>query len=182
MPGSGGGHSNFVSAGRHPARLGGQSALIRRIVPAALLAAALLPGAARAEAADTPERVQALVERAAAHIRVVGEALAFSDITSPNGGFVEGDLYVFCLAADGTMVAHGGNPQLVGKALSTLRDSEGTLPVVEILRIGQTQGHGWVEYLWPNQQTRRIQRKTAYVLRIDEGTVCASGYYKPETP
>lgn len=155
--------------------------MMRHVLRAALLAATLVLAAPRADAADTAQQVQDLVERAAAHIRAAGQP-ALRDITRPNGGFVEGDLYVFCLAADGTMVAHGGNPKLVGKVLATLRDTEGTLPVVEILRLGRTQGHGWVEYLWPNQQTQHIQRKTAYVLQVDERIVCGSGYYKPEAP
>ena len=80
------------------------------------------------------------------------------------------------------MLANGGNPKLVGRNLSTLRDAEGRLPIVEINRVGLTEGQGWVEYLWPNPQTHRVQRKITYVVRIDDQTVCGSGFYKPDQP
>jgi cytochrome c len=130
--------------------------------------------------AGAAEDVQALVERAAVHIRAVGAAQGFADITRPDGGFIAGELYVFCTSTDGTSLAHGGNPKLVGKNFSAVRDGEGRLPNVEINRVGQTQGQGWVEYLWPNPQTRRVQRKLTYVLKIDSRTVCAGGYYRPD--
>jgi cytochrome c len=135
----------------------------------------------RVLATDPAEMAKLLVERAAASILSVGPQRALADITRPDGGFVNGDLYVFCTASDGTVLAHGGNPKLVGKNLSTVRDSEGTLPMMEITRVGQTMGQGWVAYLWPNPRTRHIERKTSFVIRIDDRSVCACGYYKTES-
>jgi cytochrome c len=132
--------------------------------------------------ADTADAVQALVERAGLHIKAVGRTRAFADITNAGGGFVDGGLYVFCIDADGISLAHGGNPGLVGKNLSNIRDSDGTLTTIGLYDVGQTQGRGWFEYRWPNPEARRIQRKVTFVLRIDERTVCASGYYKPDPP
>jgi cytochrome c len=156
-------------------------------IPAAASVASALPAAASVAsalpaAAHTAAETQALVERAAAHIQAVGPERAFADFTRPDGGFVDGDLYVFCIATDGTQLANGGNPKLVGKNLVAVRDSRGTLIGAEIRRIGLTQGHGWVEYYWPNPRTRRVQRKDSYVLRIDDRTLCASGYYTPDAP
>jgi cytochrome c len=158
---------------------------IARIHPAlaaGLMVVALFAAASRSAAASPADEVQELVERAAAHIQAVGGARAFADITRPDGGFVNGTLYVFCSTADGTMLSHGGNPKLVGKNLIAVRDPEGTPTTAEIIRVGLTQGKGWLEYLWPNPSTGRIQRKVTYVVRIDNRTVCASGYYKPISP
>jgi cytochrome c len=80
------------------------------------------------------------------------------------------------------VLANGGNPRLVGRNLAALRDAEGRLPIVEINRVGLTDGQGWVEYLWPNPQTHRVQRKITYVVRIDDQTVCGSGFYKADQP
>jgi len=93
-----------------------------------------------------------------------------------------GELYVFCNSTDGITLAHGGNPKLVGKALSAIRDGDGAQPIITTNRIAETIGHGWHEYLWPNPQTRRIQRKVSYVLRVDDRTVCGSGYYLLNLP
>lgn len=131
---------------------------------------------------DTAAAVQALAERAATHVRAVGPAQAFADFTRADGGFVDRELYVFCNSADGTVLAHGGNPKLVGKTLAALRDGEDRLPIAEVTRLGLTEGQGWLEYLWPNPLTRRIQHKVSFVIRIDEQTVCGSGYYRPGPP
>jgi cytochrome c len=147
-----------------------------------VLAAVLLVATIRPAAAGVAEDAQALVERAAAHISEVGRTQAFADITRPDGGFVKGELYVFCDARDGTTLAHGGNPKQVGKVMLGVHDEHGTAVIAEVFRLGQTQGRGWLEYTWPNPSTGRIQRKATYVLKIDDQTVCGSGYYKPGSP
>jgi cytochrome c len=149
---------------------------------AGLLGVALIATASRSAAAGAAEKVQALVERAAAHISAVGRDKAFADISRPDGDFVDGDLYVFCDSADGTVLAHGGNPKLVGKNLGGVRDAEGNQPILDGVRLGLAQGHGWHEYLWPNAQAGRVQRKVTYILRIDDRTVCGSGYYESDPP
>jgi cytochrome c len=131
---------------------------------------------------DTPDQVKALVERAGSHIKAVGRERAFADFTDPRGGFVEGERYVFCIDGDGISLAHGGNPKLVGKNLQDIRDPNGVQTTVGIFRAGQTEGRGWFEYLWPNPETRRIQRKATFFLRIDDRTVCGAGYYRPDPP
>lgn len=140
------------------------------------------PSAALSSPAPTAEAVQALVARAAAHVLRNGRLLAFADFSRPDGGFVEGDLYVFCSTDEGIVLAHGGNPKLVGKDLASVRDAEGREPITELARIARTKGQGWLEYLWPNAATGRIQRKVAYVVLIDNDAFCGSGYYQPSPP
>ena len=145
----------------------------------AVLVLALAAAPVRTAAAEMAETAQALVERAAAHIQAVGRVQAFADITHQSGAIKDGDIYVFCQDADATVLANADNPKLVGKNLSAVQDADGTWPALEIYRVGHTRGQGWVEYLWPNPQTRRVQRKVTFVLRIDGETVCGAGYYKP---
>jgi cytochrome c len=75
--------------------------------------------------AATPEEAKAFSERAAAYIAQVGETKAFADFTRPDGGFVAGELYVFCYDRDGINKAHGGNPLFVGKNLLHIKDPDG---------------------------------------------------------
>jgi cytochrome c len=164
-------------------RLSRWSPLVRlRPLLACLLGATLSATAGWTATTHTPEEVQALVERAAAHIRAVGPVQAFADISRPDGGFVDGDLYVVCNSADGTVLAHGGNPKLLGKNLAGVRDAEGKQPILEVVHLGLAQGQGWLDYLWPNPEVGRVQRKMTYVLRIDDRTVCGSGYYQAGPP
>jgi len=155
---------------------------MRRTLLAGLLGACMCAAAAPATFAHSAEEAQALTERAADYIRDHGRQQAFAAFNRPDGGFVDGDLYVFCIDGNGVELANGGNPKLVGKDLSKLRDAEGHLTSVDIYHIGQTAGHGWYEYLWPNPAKGRIERKAAYILRIDDKTVCASGFFRPDQP
>jgi cytochrome c len=144
----------------------------------ALGAALSLSPVGVSHAARTGEEARALLERAVAHIRQAGHQQAFADLSRPDGGYVDGELYVFCYAPDGTTVAHGANALLVGKNLSGMKDPDGKLVIVDLLRIGMEQGEGWIDFRWPNPLTKKIEAKSAYVIRADETTVCGSGYYK----
>jgi cytochrome c len=142
-----------------------------------LLAAHVLFGTAAS--ATTADQTKAFAERAVAHIREVGRDRAFADFSRPDGGFIDGELYVFCQDISGVVVAHGGNPGIVGKNLSEVRDPDGRYPNVELNRMGLDNGSGWVRYRWPNPATNRIARKIAYVIKVDDRTVCGAGYYEP---
>lgn len=143
------------------------------------IAAALLCGMlARPALAATAEEAKAFAERAAAHVKDVGPEKAFADFSRPDGGYVEGELYVFCQAEDGTVVAHGGNPAIVGKNLLNVKDPDGKTPNAEMNKLGLTQGAGWFDFRWPNPATKRVQTKSAYVIKVGDHTICGSGYYR----
>jgi len=151
---------------------------IKRIAMIVLGALAVGPLAT----ARTAQEAQALAERAVAHIHDVGREQAFADFSRPDGGFVDGELYVFCQDADGEVLAHGGNPKLVGRNLRDVRGPDGRLANVEINQLGLSRGSGWLEFRWPNPATKRIELKAAYVLKVDNHTVCGSGYYEASPP
>jgi cytochrome c len=132
--------------------------------------------------AHTAAEVQAFTERAVAHIHDVGRERAFADFTRPDGGFVDGELYIYCQDASGVVLAHGGNPMLVGRNMADVRGPDGRLANVEINQLGLSKGSGWLEFRWPNPATRRIELKDAYVMKVDDRTVCGSGYYKSNAP
>lgn len=132
--------------------------------------------------AHTAQEAQALAERALAHIHDVGREQAFADFSRPDGGFVDGELYIFCQDISGVVVAHGGNPKIVGRNMADVRGPDGRLANVEINQLGLSQGSGWLEFRWPNPATKRIELKAAYVLKVDDHTVCGSGYYKGSSP
>jgi cytochrome c len=145
-----------------------------------IMAAAIVTGAA--EDANKADQAQALAERALNHIRDVGREQAFADFTRPDGGFVDGELYIFCQDISGVVVAHGGNPKIVGRNMADVRGPDGRLSNVEINQLGLSKGSGWLEFRWPNPATKRIELKEAYVLKVDDHTVCGSGYYKGDAP
>jgi cytochrome c len=137
-----------------------------------------LPMAARAA---TRDEAKAYSERAAAYIKQVGEDKAFADFTRPDGGFVNGELYVFCYDRNGVNKAHGGNPAFVGKNLLHIKDPDGKEPNTLIVKMGFEQGQGWVDFKWPNPVTTRIESKSAYVIHTND-VVCGVGYYYTGMP
>jgi len=148
-----------------------------RIVAAA---AASLVGAltiATSAHAATAEDAKSFAERAAAHIKQVGEEKAFADFSNKEGGYVQGELYVFCYDHDGVNKAHGANPAFVGKNLLHIKDPDGKEANAEIVKTGFEKGQGWVDFKWPNPATKKIQQKSAYVIRTND-VVCGVGYYK----
>jgi cytochrome c len=129
-----------------------------------------------ASQAATPEEAKAFSERASAYIKQVGEEKAFADFSRPDGGFVDGELYVFCYDRNGINKAHGGNPSFVGRNLLHIKDPDGKEPNNLIVRKGFDDGQGWVDFKWPNPVTKKIERKSAYVIHTNE-VVCGVGYY-----
>src|ERR1700679_3459245 len=152
---------------------------VSRLLPIGLLLAGCVTFGTAASA-TTADQTKAFAERAAAHVREVGRDRAFADFSRPDGGFVDGDLYIFCQDVSGVVVAHGGNPMLIGRNMAGVRGPDGRLANVEINQLGLSQGSGWLEFRWPNPATKRIELKAAYVLKVDDHTVCGSGYYKAD--
>src|SRR3546814_151173 len=105
------------------------------LMAALLISATTLPGVAA-----TAEEAKAFAENAVAHIKAVGKEQAFADFSRKDGGFVDGELYMFCYEKDGTNVAHGGNPAFVGKNLLDVKDPDGVQVNAEIIKLGMSQG------------------------------------------
>lgn len=163
-----------------PSRGQARRGLRRRLLPAALLSAGLLlrSGGPRADEHDRKAETETFVRAAAAHLEAVGIRQALADFDNPRGGFVRGERYVFCSGLDGRVLAHGGNPALVGRNLSTIRDADGLPFAAELTRVAITQGEGWVTYRWLNPLTRRTAVKETFVLRLREDLVCSAGHYR----
>ena len=155
---------------------------MNRLLLAGVVGAVLVAVAVKPVSANSAEQAQALVERAADDAREHGREQALADFSRPDGGFVDGELYIFCIDANGIQLANGGNPKLVGKNFFGVRSADGKLPTLEKYRLGQANGHGWFAYRWPIPKAHSIQRKLSYFLRIDDETVCGSGSFMPDQP
>jgi cytochrome c len=153
---------------------------MRRNRSVILLSATMLclaSGVALADERGSKDEAKALLDRAVAHVQEVGADTAFADFTRKDGGFIDRDLYVYCFDMHGAAVAHGGNPGLVGKNLSGMKDPDGVQPVEESIKIAQTTGEGWLDFKWPNPVTKKVEAKQAYVKRVGDAW-CGVGFYK----
>jgi cytochrome c len=127
-----------------------------------------------AQAANgSQDEAKAMATKAAAYLQENGADKAFAVFNDKTGPFIDRDLYVYALDAGATARAHPISPALVGKSLADLKDVDGKPFVREILAIADS---GWVDYKWMNPQTKQVEQKTAYVVKVGEYHVAVGAY------
>ena len=125
----------------------------------------------------TPNDAKAMVQVAIAHYRKHGLAEFLKEVNNPEGLFRRGELYVYVYDLAMTMQAHPLKPELVGKNQVDKKDwTGGKYFRREIQQIATTAGHGWVDYMYENPLSKRLDSKTAYVEKIDNLIVCSGAY------
>lgn len=150
---------------------------MRQAVAAIILALALVAPLAAAPAAGTREEAIAMVERIREKFAKQGPQATFDAITYTNE-FHDRDLYPFVYDVDGWNVAHGANPQMVGKLWISTKDQDGNYLIKEMLAIIEGPGSGWVDYKWPNPLSHRIEDKSAFVEKLGDRYFVGVGIYK----
>jgi signal transduction histidine kinase len=131
----------------------------------ALLVGAMAP-AAIADERGTKDEAVAMVDAAVEHAKKVGAELAFKDFTTDKARWTKKDLYVVVADMKGNMLAHGANPKLVGKNNMEMKDANGVYFTAESVKVAQTRGQGWVDYLWPHPESKKMASKSMYVKKL----------------
>lgn len=139
----------------------------------------LAAGLVSAQERGTADQAKALVERGLAHIKSVGIDKAAEDFSNKDGKWHEKDLYVFLQKFDGNTMAHGGNKGLVGKNMIDLKDANGQTFIRSMIDTAKSKGSGWVDYMWTNPQSKKVEQKSTYVVKVPdfEGLI-GVGIYK----
>ncbi len=119
---------------------------------------------------------KALVEKAAAFAKASGKDAALKEINLTKGQFDKGELYVFAYDMSGKIIAHPKNPKLIGKDLINVPDPDGKLFRKEIVDVAKTKGSGWVDYKYTNPETKKIEAKTTYVVKVGDMILCCGTY------
>jgi signal transduction histidine kinase len=119
-----------------------------------------------------------MVKKAIEFYKANGAEKAFAEISNPKGKFIKGDLYIFVYDLTGKCVAHGGNAKQVGKDLIELKDNDGRAFVKERIDLVKAKGKGWQNYNWTNPTTKAIEKKTAYVEKVDTYVFGCGAYSK----
>ena len=127
---------------------------------------------------DTKQLVR-LVEDAATLLELKGSA-AFAEFGRKGSRWFNGPYYLFVYDSSGTNIFHAATPELVGKNLINLRDMNGKPVVRFITDIGrqpQRDAHGWLFYLWQEQNDFMPKWKISYVRKVvmPDGKVCLVG-------
>jgi signal transduction histidine kinase len=135
--------------------------------------------AAAAHAADPTEKDAInMAERGAAYIKAHGKEEMMKKISAKDPDFVQGPLYVDMRDLHtGIVLAHPINPSIVGKDLTDVPDASGKKYRREIIELAAAKGKGWVDYMYKNPVTGKIEPKTTYILRVGD-VVLEAGIYK----
>jgi len=148
---------------------------MKRILTAPLL---LLAIAAAHANEPTEKDAVAMVEKGAAFIKQHGKDKFIEKISAKDPEFVQGALYVDIRdLQSGIVLAHPVNPTIVGKDLTDVPDASGKKYRREIIELAAKKGKGWVDYMYKNPTTGKIEPKTTYIQRVGDA-VLEAGIYK----
>jgi hypothetical protein len=139
------------------------------------VAAMLAVGTAFAAERGTPEEAKALVEKAAAHLTAVGPEKAFADFSTPAGGYIDRDLFVFVYSLEGKIVCGSNVPGLLGRDARALKDIDGKEFGKAIIAAGLAGG-GWTEYRMSNPATKKPEPKKTWAVKAGDHIVAAGAY------
>jgi methyl-accepting chemotaxis protein len=160
-------------------------AIAGRTTPASMFLLAVLlaiPQFASPKSPPPSEKAQlteALVNKAAALIDREGKA-AFPELRVKGSEWFHDDTYLFVYDLQSNVLLNPAFPAREGTKVSGQMDANGKLFHDEIIRVAETQGSGWVDYMFPRPGQSQPSQKWAYVkaVKIDgvPGLV-ASGFY-----
>lgn len=117
------------------------------------------------ERGSKDEAVQ-MVNSALEYVKKNGPEKAFKYFSQPNNEFHKKDLYIFAYDMNGTNVAHGAQPALIGKNLMQTKTPDGKYLIKEMATAMQSKNEMWIDYKWPHPQTKKIEDKSAYIKKI----------------
>ena len=158
---------------------------MKHCIAAAIALAALGLAAPTAHAQDFATRAEAeiMLKRAVAMLKA-DEKRALDLFTSGHGGFVNKDLYVFCMGSDGMLTAH---PYYMGNSLGGWKDATGKAVGKEILASAQEGKFAEVSYTAPQPKGQKVAtvhaslekqvEKVSFVTKVGQ-QICGVGYYK----
>ena len=75
------------------------------------------------------------------------------------------------------LTAHGNNAALIGRDLFQIKDANGKLFGLEMKQLVSEKKQGWVDYMWMNPTSKKIEAKSSLVRGIDD-QICGVGIYK----
>ena len=128
---------------------------------------------------EQAKQIVALVEKAAALIDSKGKSI-FPEFRKTDSEWRTGDRYLFVNDLKGMVLLNPAFPELEGKDLSGRKDSNGKLFFLEFLKVVQSKGSGWVDYMFPKPGQSQPSQKWSYVKAVNvDGTPAfvGAGFY-----
>jgi cytochrome c len=128
---------------------------------------------------EKTKEVEALVTRAAALIDKTGKA-AFAEFRKKDSDWFHGNTYVFVYDLQANVLLNPAFPEREGTNVTGQTDVKGKLFHQEIIRVAQTGGSGWVDYMFPKPGQTVPSQKWTFVKKVTiDGTpgLVAAGFF-----
>jgi methyl-accepting chemotaxis protein len=136
-------------------------------------------GRFRIDRAEDRQRVVSLVKAGARHMRKHGVPRACRDFMDPQGGFYNGEDYLFVLDMNCIRLAFPPDPSTVGEDDSHKRDANGKPFSLSTVELAKVNASGWNDYDMPNPRTGQVEPKSVYYQRVGD-VVIGCGIYRRE--
>ena len=125
------------------------------------------------------KRIEALVTKAAALVERQGGA-AFSEFRKRDSEWWSGSTYLFAYDQDLNVLLNPAFPRREGTNPRGEKDANGKAFHDEFLRVVQSRGAGWVDYMFPKPGETQPSQKWSYVKAVSiDGTpgIIGAGFY-----
>jgi len=128
---------------------------------------------------DQAKRIEAMVNKAAALVKTNGKA-AFSAFRMRDSEWWFGNTYLFAYDKNQNVLLNPAFPEREGTNARGAKDANGKLFVDEFVKVAQSKGSGWVDYMFPKPGQTQPSLKWGYVKAVNidgtPGLICA-GFY-----
>ncbi len=128
---------------------------------------------------EKAKQIEALVNKAATLIESQGKA-AFTEFRKSGSEWFSGDTYLFALDMNLNVLLHAAFPKREGTNTTGQKDSNGKLYYDEFVKVVQSKGSGWVDYMFPKPGQTQPSQKWSYVKAVNVDGVPAligAGFY-----
>lgn len=125
-----------------------------------------------------------MVKDAVGSIEQKGE-VAFQRFYDPTGPFLVKESYIFVIDMNGVELVNPAFPNLEGRNVLDVKDTQGKEAIRDMLKLVQTSGSGWVDYMWPKPGESLATEKSAYVSKAklgDKTLLVGCGVYLADAP
>jgi cytochrome c len=130
-------------------------------------------------ASEKSKQIVTLVDKAAALIESQGKA-AFTEFRKRGSEWFSGDTYLFAYDMNLNVLLVAAFPENEGKNQTGKKDSNGKLYHDEFVKVVQSKGSGWVDYMFPKPGQTQPSQKWSYVKAVKVDGVPAligAGFY-----
>jgi cytochrome c len=125
--------------------------------------------------------VETIIAQAKDHLLKVGKDQALKDfMDATNTQFRKGSFYVFAFDYKGLCLAHI-KPAMVGSNMMEIKDPNGFPIIKSMAELSKKDPKGgWIEYLWQNPTTNKVEKKYSYALPVNDEIFIGAGFYESE--